>query len=319
MPVRSLDQISQFAPATLFNRIQCPFPKSEVAEDEKEHLRSLEWALSLGVIQKGTDSYKRIDKAKFYWLSKAFWPKASPEDYRIGTDFIVWGFAFDDDFAEKEENLELQEQVKDQLLVVLAGKPCPPDASGHVKGLADICSRLYANGSDSFWLKRFQEDLKKYFESNIWIAKHKKERHYTWDEYLHIRYDNIAALPCVDLWSHFSHVDPNVPFFQSPLFEESLRISTRYIMMVNDILSIQKELLVEYPLNMIIVKHQESGMSLEEACEVCIDLCNQEMKHFSELQEKSASFTCDDVSKYLDACATGLQGHLEWFRISRRY
>jgi hypothetical protein len=320
MPIYDANESLPFTTDILFNRIEGPFPKCDLAEDEREHRRSLEWALSVGVIQKGTNCYKRIEKSKFYWLSKALWPNATREHYEIGTDFIVWGFAFDDEFAEREENEELQEKVKDQLSAVLAGNPCPADASGYVKGLADICRRLYENGSDSFWLKRFQEDLQKYLESNIWIQKHKKEeRAYTWDEYLRIRYYNIAALPCIDLWSYFSHVNTDSPFFQCELFEESLQISTRHFMMVNDILSLQAELSNKHALNMIIVHYNESGTSLREACEYCIDLCNQEMKHFKELREKSAHYASDSVLEYLEACEIGLQGHLEWFRITRRY
>ncbi len=140
-----------------------PFPRGLSPDIERAQRHAMAWAREVGLAT--TESALRILEA-WNWgrLTGHCLPTARGDALDLATDWMTWGFLYDDQFAGPLGNRpEAVARITEDMIGVLYPTPKRPRAThAAARGITDILERLSPEMSPR-WMARFRDHLKWFF------------------------------------------------------------------------------------------------------------------------------------------------------------
>ena len=139
-----------------------PFPRDLSPDIEQAQRHSVAWAREMGLAT--TSSALRILEA-WNWgrLTGHCLPTARGENLDLATDWMTWGFLYDDQFAGPLGNQpEKVARITEDMIGVLYPMRGAQIDHGAARGITNILERLTPKMSAS-WMARFRDHLKWFF------------------------------------------------------------------------------------------------------------------------------------------------------------
>jgi 5-epi-alpha-selinene synthase len=184
--------------------------------------------------------------------------------------------------------------------------------------MADIRRRLMRM-IDPRWLARLAEDLELYLQGVRWEhAVERSGRPLTLAIYRHMRPLTSAVNICLDLAGAFECPD-DPTLGREPLVRELERIANNHISWVNDIFSLDRERAHGQTANLVVALASSEGLSLAQALDRAIELCNAEMEAFTRLESQLQQLGIDGAEPYVTAIARWIRGSIDWHVGAARY
>ncbi|AOX01553.1 hypothetical protein BJP34_20785 [Moorena producens PAL-8-15-08-1] len=302
----------------------CPIDVELNKYTELAEKHSLQWVEKFGLIPKGGTEYQGLRSAKAAWCVGYTNPNASADDLYLMSDWIMWFFTYDDvcDSSELGKNPNELSAMKNQLVDVLNGAEVTQQDNNFVQALQDIRQRLIQKTSKE-WVERFAHDVDQQFQGYIWEATNCLDN-ITPDlsTYVKLRPYPLAIYPCLDLTWISKNIPANAKFLRHIYVQNMAVMASNYVGWTNDILGVNRELNEGNPHNIVLVLQQEYNLSLQDAVQQAVQMCNAEMKAFLYLESHLPSFgEAEDASlkDYINGLRSWMGGHFVWYSETRRY
>ncbi|OJH40050.1 terpene synthase family protein [Cystobacter ferrugineus] len=139
-----------------------PFPRDLSPDIEQAQRHSLEWARQMGLATTDT-AHRFLEKWNWGRLTGHCLPTARGANLDLATDWMTWGFLYDDQFAGPLGNQpDRVARITENMMGVLYGTSAAPREDACARGITDILQRLSSKMSPA-WMARFRDDLKWFF------------------------------------------------------------------------------------------------------------------------------------------------------------
>ncbi|KAI0111201.1 Presilphiperfolan-8-beta-ol synthase [Nemania sp. FL0031] len=268
---------------------------------------------------------KRNAKVDFAYMSALWAPYADEEAYRMIIDWNHWVFAFDDQFDEGHlsDDSDLAQQEIDATVAIMSNDH--PPISKEMNPIQHVFQTVW---------KRLQERAGPE-QQNRWIENHKDyftgllrqveiqrtQKKLTVDEYIDFRRQSIGAKPTCALIEYAHRINIPQSVLDHPSIVECEEISADLTTLVNDLLSLRKDLQlgVEHNLILLLKKH---GLSEQEAVDKIGDMLNERYRRWYRALADLPIYGEQidrEVLKYIDVCRNIALGNLYWSYQSSRY
>ncbi|KAI1267885.1 Presilphiperfolan-8-beta-ol synthase [Xylariaceae sp. FL1019] len=262
---------------------------------------------------------KRNAKADFAYMNAIWAPHADEEAYRMMVDWHHWVFAFDDQFDEGHlaDDPDLAKQEIDATIAIMSDDHPPiSKAENPIRHVFQTTwKRLQKQHR---WIKNHKD----YFTGLIrQVEIQRTQRKLTVDEYIDFRRQSIGAMPSCSLVEYACDIKISQSVLDHPSIVECEKISADLVYLVNDVLSLRKDLEfgVEHNLIILLKKQGRSEQDAVDQIQDMLDDCYRrwyralaEMPIWGEAIDK-------EVLKYVDACRNIALGNLYWSFKSGRY
>ncbi|CAG8443568.1 14350_t:CDS:1 [Dentiscutata erythropus] len=293
--------------------------KEEVLKIEKH---CYEWAKKFELIKKKTTN-KEFKGSKFGLLICYIFPTASFERRCLAIDFFNWLFFVDDLIDDNNKNLKPEEikTVLDKFKSILDDNlQSEVLQSPLVIALWDVWARM-KKITNEIWRMKFRNTILLYFDACYLNAQNEFSNKFpnSVEEYIKIRRNSGAVM------TSFNLIEPLLGIqisYDNKELRNLMEYCNDHICFINDIYSLQKELLEGGVDNIIIVLCHLHQSSLQEAVNYAVELINQRMTQIQEIANKFMQFNLEnnqDISKYVNALLDIVVGSFHWHKMSGRY
>jgi len=266
--------------------LYCPIKVEINQYTELAEKHSLQWVEKFGLVLKGGAEYQGLQSAKAAWLVGYTNPDASVEDLQLMSDWIMWVLTYDDvcDSSELGKNPNQLSAMNNQLVDVFYGANVTQQDNNFIQALQDINQRLIQRTSKE-WVKHFAYDVEQLLQAYTWEATNRLEK-ITPDlsTYVKLRPYAVTIFPCFDLTWISQEIPANAKFLRHIYIQNMTIMAGNYISWTNDILGVNRELHEGNPHNIVIVLQNEYNLSLQNAVQQAVKMCNAEMKAFLHLE-----------------------------------
>lgn len=303
----------------------CPIPTAISPHVETAHQDTIQWARRIGLVSSDGQQQRRLDVGKFAWLSALSQPDDSLDVIKLNADWFLWLFVNDDrvDASPLGYDMQYIAHKHHKLLEILEGAE-RSDADDHPLeyALYDICQRIKGM-TNEYWFQRFLYSVEQYFDASIWEVKNRVEN-VTPDvtTFTKMRVFTSAADPSFNITLLAQNISPQHKFLRHVYVQQLTVMACNHVGWVNDVFSAVKELREGNMNNLVLVLRQAHEISFQEATNLAVEMCNDEVKAFLELEDRLPSFGDEedvDLQKYVDVLRSWMRGHLDWYWETGRY
>ncbi|MBA2377823.1 MAG: terpene synthase family protein [Rubrobacteraceae bacterium] len=304
--------------------LRYPFASAINEHAEEVHIETVEWARSSGLISTD-EAYEQALEGRLGWLAGYFHPTADRETLRLISDWCTWMFTRDDlldnpDYFRHPERLAA---LDNRLLDILRGdEPNAKDEPLPIV-LAALRDRLRPKVPAALWMRRFVRSVREHFESTLWESINRAEGIVP-DLATYNRMRPITGGMDVD--TDFIEISTGIylpPEVHGHHVVSSLtRLSNLSVCWTNDLFSLQKELARGDVHNIVLVLRHEDGLSLEEAIKSAIEMNEESVHTFMELERDIPSFgpaIDGNLEHFVSVLRARMSGNLAWSINSARY
>ncbi|KAM9984956.1 hypothetical protein ACTFIY_009382 [Dictyostelium cf. discoideum] len=228
-------------------------------------------------------------------LSRFFWPKADFEGLVLGTELMVWFFAFDElfDGGFIDDDEDEQYRLSNRMNKVFLEGTIESDATGAEKMVKAICGEKRLST-----FNRFIYSCVQWVDSVIPFNKLKKnQKSLELDLYLYHRKYNIGGIPCAMIteiiFDPMSTIESYI--WADPRWIKMCETICQLVTLANDCVSYDKEIKenggVLNPLKFIQI---QKNIDIQEAYEYISNYSNKLVKQYIELEKsfiKSYKYT----------------------------
>lgn len=321
---RSADAQSLLVQKTVVPKFYCPIPAAINTHVATVHTLSRQWCCHMGLVTAGDKQYQRLNAAKFAWLAGLTQPSISAADLKLTADWYTWLFFHDDvcDVTVVGRDPHQLATITNRLFEILKGNTPTNQDPPLVRALYNICQRLTCR-ANSLWMQRFIDSVEQYFEGNLWEATNRQQST-TPDlaTYTKMRLFTGGVTPCFHLIGVTQHIDPWSKFFEHPHVQQLITLANHHICWVNDIIGLEKEIKEGNMNNLVLVLQQEYQITLQEAIDRAVQMCNTKMERFLELEMNLPSYSKReeiDLQRFVNGLRFWMRGHLDWYARTGRY
>ncbi|KAI0458269.1 isoprenoid synthase domain-containing protein [Xylaria acuta] len=274
---------------------------------------------------------KILTKANFAYLISLAAPQADEFSFRMGVDWCLWAFVFDDQYDEgsmRDKTIEAAHEMIWTLSVMDDSHP-PVDPEKHALRYM----------FQSTW-HRFQkrnpapvnEDLQQRWKEShrkclyailqqVWLAQSKTGLDVSIPDYMETRRQSIGSycLFVVVEWAHGIKLTQDI--FDHPSISTCERAAADLTWLVNDVLSYKKDLAFGVEHNIICLLMRQ-GCSEQEAMDKTGEIMDQCQKDWNNAVANLPSWgeeTDKEVQRYLGATRDVARANLWWSFRSGRY
>jgi 5-epi-alpha-selinene synthase len=302
--------------STLAERLDYPFetPPSPYADKVEQWTR--QWVKSFNLLPNQA-AFDRFCQINYGWMGARFFPYAPFEQTALGSDWIAWLFTLDDEFDELTVGAKpyVLSQAFEKFLAILRGQEAPTQTPLSL-ALGDLRQRTLHFAPSLEWMERFIESIEKYFNACRWEAQNRQQNQSPdLETYLRLRQD-AGAQPIAVALVELMEGQALTPSIQANSeFQALVEITLNLMGWSNDILSIEKELLAGDLHNIVLVLMAESNLSETAAFDLAIEIHNQEMQKFLDIELQLPSFSPEEdaiVQGYLRNLRSLIRGTLDW-------
>jgi pentalenene synthase len=305
-----------------------PFPARRSPDADRAVADHLDWPRALTMITTD-EAARRHAKGNYADLATYFYPAATGQDLDLGVDLMSWFFLYDDLF----DGPAGKDPVEAARLVgaVTAVFDEPLDASAPLisRGLADLWRRTCAGMSADYRVRaarHWRDYLNGYVDE---AAGRGATGAHDSDTYLAIRRRTIGVLPTVDMAERTSHCEVPKRMYESATMSAMLRIVIDVNVLFNDIASLEKEIAVGDPNNMVLILMRENGWTRERSIAHMRNEVRTRIDQFLLLETvlpgvyDSLGLDADERDRTdrfrADGLRTVIRGSHDWHRSSGRY
>ncbi len=303
--------------------LYCPFPSQinkhvDVLEDY-----ALEWVLHFNLLANEL-SYKRFCKSKFFLLAAAVYPYCQLEELKIANDWLSWLFIWDDqcDLSDLRKQPEVLKVFHKRFLEILNGAEITSQDIPVAHALSDLRQRMLQRVSVK-WLLQFICGCENYFQGCVHEATNRVQHTIPGiDTYIIMRRLSAGvdvSLPLIELCDQLMIPD----FVQKHYIFKQLKLITSNILgWSNDIFSVSREMGNGDFHNLVLVLHYQQQISLQQAIEYAVEMHDQEVRTFMNLEASVPSFGAkvdSEFTKYISGLRAWIRGNLDWYSYSSRY
>jgi avermitilol synthase len=139
-----------------------PFPRDLSPDIEQAQRHSVEWAREMGLATSDS-AIRRLQAWNWGRLTGHCLPTARGADLDLATDWMTWGFLYDDQFAGPLGNQPGQVlRITENMIDTLYSSLPEEQQNACTRGITDVLNRLSTKMSAS-WMARFRNHLKWFF------------------------------------------------------------------------------------------------------------------------------------------------------------
>ncbi|MFE6867682.1 pentalenene synthase [Kitasatospora sp. NPDC057692] len=305
-----------------------PFPArinpdaARVAEEE------MQWLLDFGLLR-SPEAVRRHRNGGYTELGVRFHPAATGEGLALAIEQQSWFFLFDDQFDGPRGDDPVQAQALvgtvQEVLRRPDGRPRAPIAAA----FADLWTRSLGGMSDR-WRSRAEQHWHQYFESYVAEARHRSRGEAPSEaDYLPERRRSIGVRPTLDMAERAGHYEvPHRAFTSAPM-AAMRQLVADFVILDNDLVSLEKEEARGDPHNLVLVLRRERGLSRGAAIEEVGRMRADCVERFTVLEEQLPQ-ECDRLGltaverdlldRYRhDALRSLIRGVHDWAQQAGRY
>ncbi|KAI1746642.1 Presilphiperfolan-8-beta-ol synthase [Xylaria castorea] len=268
---------------------------------------------------------KRNAKADFAYMNAIWAPHADEEAYRMMVDWHHWVFAFDDQFDEghlSDDSDLAQQEINATIAIMSDEHPPIPKKENPIRHVFQTTWKRLQKRAGPEQQERWVRNHKDYFTGLLrQVEIQRTQKKLTIDEYIDFRRQSIGAMPSCSLVEYACGINISQSVLDHPSIVECEKISADLVYLVNDVLSLRKD--VEYGVeHNLIILLKKQGLSEQEAInkiEDMLDDCYRrwyralaEMPIWGEEVDR-------EVLKYVEGCRNIALGNLYWSYKSGRY
>lgn len=264
-------------------------------------------------------------------LAAMWWPMASAHSYRVMTDLVIWFGLWDDTIEKLADNLaaaeDLRVSTKDFISIAL-GLSKDNEADITTNPLIGRFQPIAAEAR-AFYNEDQRRILFGHLEQYIDATRLEAEAEQSTEvpslhEYWEVRILTSGMGTLLGLSEYALQVQLPPGFVQSEAYNTLWATAVVINSIVNDLLSLKKEMREQSVLNSVAILFNQYG-SLDVAVEMSLDQLKQLVDLFDRTAEdvlSSDAFTpseLDAIAQVIDSMRTVNTGNLEWSLYAKRY
>lgn len=302
-------------------KLYCPFPQELNPLMECIEGEALDrWAKYLGVHARHS-VFRKLQRSHFPTLLGRCHPEATQEAIRGALDFLIWNFSWDDQVDVGEVPADWVRQQSEMALAVLKGAIPYHDAPPLLWLLASIRENI-AQRMPAEWMERFIQSCAYYFQGTIWEAEVRGNR-----ECLDVNtYIELRRLS-VGTYMGFTQVEAIEGFLlpdevlAHPALVELIQVATDIIAWANDLFSLAQDLKDDFHPNLVFSIQKEHGVELQRAIDVAVEMHDEAVRHFLELERNLPSFGehSENVATLVTGVRRWIRANVDWSIQTGRY
>lgn len=301
----------------------CPVPYAIHPAHRRLDARSIDW-LTHFQLYEDDGQRQRLSGSLPGLLAALSTPEAREEPLQVVSDFLMWLYAFDDEYCEEgslaRRPAELAAALRWLLRVAEAPDGGVPHGDRYAAALLDLRLRLAGHATSS-QLGRWLDALRAYFSDQVWCAE-LRVRHDVPDleNYVLLRLFNgsmgvTTVLPEVAGGYELSPCE-----IESPAVRALREMTCALVGWDNDIISYRKEReRVHDGQNLLDVLMAERGYDLAAALTDAVAMRDRTMCRFLELRDTVRARASAALVRYLADLSWWVRANIEWGMRCRRY
>ncbi|MFF8774293.1 pentalenene synthase [Kitasatospora sp. NPDC015120] len=308
-----------------------PFPvrinpdAARVAEEE------MQWLLDFGLLR-SPEAVRRHRNGGYTELGVRFHPAATGEGLALAIEQQSWFFLFDDQFDGPRGDDPVQAQALVGAVQEVLRRRGGPDGrlrAPIVAAFADLWTRSLSGMSDR-WRSRAEQHWHQYLESYVAEARRRSRGEApTEADYLPERRRSIGVQPTLDMAERAGHYEvPHRAFTSAPV-AAMRQLVADFVILDNDLVSLEKEEARGDPHNLVLVLRRERGLSRDAAIEEVSRMRADCVERFTALEDRLPQ-ECDRLGltaverdlldRYRhDALRSLIRGVHDWAQQAGRY
>lgn len=302
-------------------RLYCPF-----TPELHPHMREIEgqalerWSKLLGLHARHA-VFQKLQRSHFPVLLGRCHPTASQERMGGALDFLIWNFSWDDQVDVGHVPVEWVRQQSEMALAVLQGAIPIHDAPPLLWLLAGIRDRM-VELMPPLWMERFIQACQAYFDGTIWEAETRGNRVcLDVDQYIELRRLSVGT------YMVFTQIEAIEGFLlpeevlSHPVTKQLVEAATDVIGWANDLFSLGQDLKDEFHPNLVFSLQKRDGLALQDAIQVAVDMHDEAVRRFLELEQRLPSFGEHDaqVASYVTGIRRWIRANVDWSIMTGRY
>jgi 5-epi-alpha-selinene synthase len=305
-------------------RLYCPFPLAINKHAESLHQHTIEWVRKFNLI---TDEavYQQFCESKFSDLAARVYPHAEFKELKLLSDWNVWLFIFDDQIDEGGIGKQPEQLTVfyTRLVDVLKDSDTAPQLGPLGAALQDIRQRIIQQKPSTCLMNRFIYSVENCLAASVWEAKNRANG-ITPNVATYIKMRTLTSgIPTIlDLILIALRLDlPPEVLNHSDVQCLSL-MANNAVCWANDIFSSHKEMSCGDVHNLVLTLRHEHQCNLQEAIQRAVELHDNEVRAFVELETQLPSFGKDvdyQLERYVSSLCSWMRGSLDWHCTSERY
>ncbi|MCC8463910.1 terpene synthase family protein [Photorhabdus bodei] len=264
---------------------------------------------------------QRLWKMESARLAGLLYPKGSKELLQVGSDFVMWGFAYDDEYCDEgplSMNPTAYIHNAAQLQRALESPENPVNNDRYAMAMRDLRIRLERYSSPAL-AGRFFEVIRTYIMTEMWKAVEPKP---SFDDYLVMRMYGGGA------WAYpvLSHIIAGINISQDEFEDRRIRALSEMM----DCLTAwdceayayakeQARAIDDKEHNVISVICRQYGYTVEQSMEHYWELRWRVVSLFLRLQKEVLITASPEVRDYINGLTAYYSGGLFWGQTSKRY
>jgi 5-epi-alpha-selinene synthase len=302
----------------------CPIESVMNEFTDMAEKNSLRWAQEFGLVPPDRQEYQVLKAAKTASLFGFTNPNASLDELILMTNWVVWFFLLDDlcDTTDLGKDPRRLSFLHSKLLNMLNGAKMTNQDEPLVHALHDIHRRLTKKTS-VLWVQRFIYDVEQQFQGYMWEVENRLNGiKPNLLMYIKLRPYTLVSTPCCDLTFIAKKIPPDANFLKHIYVQQLTAMVGNYVGWANDIYSFNRDLREGTPHNLVLILQREYGITLQDAINRAVEMCNAEMNNFLDLESRLPSFgEAEDVhiKSYVEGLRNWLSGGLDWHLKTERY
>lgn len=303
------------------SQLQYPFP-----DLVNPQVKAME-AFGRELIEKYTDLnstlQQGIKKSSVGQLIARFYPLAGSEYVFTIVRYLVYAFAVEDTYT-RLPYAELAAKCERIAKLHKDGIVLPGDET-IIKQLKLCIDEAVALHATPFWLERFARHNNEFLQALLnetTFYKDKEAIHFpSFQEGLNYREGQIAFFPFLDYLELTTGFIMTEDIYIHPAMQQLHKLSAHFIIFVNDLYSVEKDLYNKEIMNVVLLIQQQEHCSLEEAQIMTLQHHNANLEIFLQCCASlpHVGIHRSSVSVYVKHLQLLIQGNLSWHKICKRY
>lgn len=266
---------------------------------------------------------EKIKQASPGELIAKFYPFANSEQVNTIIRYLVYTFVIEDTYSMLPFNI-LKDKCK-RVYSFISENIVQQNDEMVIKQLNRCLQDTEKLHASPQWLTRFKKHNYEFIASILTETTFYKEgipiRYPSMEECIRYREDQVAGYPFIDYVD--LTLDTALPevVFQHPHIQRLWKLIIHFIIYVNDLYSIEKDIYNKEIMNVSLVIQHIEKCSLEEAQFKTLQMHNETLEEFERLCSSLPDFGPynEQVSIYIERLQLVVQGNLSWHKMSRRY
>lgn len=256
-------------------------------------------------------------------LIAGFFPLAPTACLFTVVRYLVFAFIVEETYTRLPYT-ELESRCKRIQDFLKDGRVLPGDGED-IRQLKLCMDEAIALSATPQWLQRFGTDTDAFCQSLLtettFYENSRPVRYPDMEQCIRYREDQTAVYPFIDYAELVLNTYMPDHIYNHPFIQQLRTLTARFIVYVNDLYSVEKDIFHEEMMNVCLIIQHETGCSLMEAQERTWELNNQELAVFMSLCTSPPDLGAYNkaIGRYIRYLQQFIQGNLSWHRYSSRY